>query len=86
MVALSALTGFASVGSYALGLLKTPQRALERVGLIRTAEDAEAAKEEGKHKMKAVLGPWDLIALGIGMVLGAGVFVTTGTVAVNFTG
>ena len=86
MVAVRDLTGFASVGSYLSGLAQTPRRIVERVGLLRTAEDAEAAKAEGKHQMKPVLGVWDLVAMGVGMILGAGVFVTTGTVAVDNAG
>ncbi|HKR63173.1 MAG TPA: amino acid permease [Thermoanaerobaculia bacterium] len=36
--------------------------------------------EEG-HQLKKVLGPWNLIALGIGAVIGAGIFATIGTAA-----
>ena len=37
-------------------------------------------KEEG-HQLKKVLGPWNLIALGIGAIIGAGIFATIGTAA-----
>jgi hypothetical protein len=86
MVSASEITGFSSFGSYFSGLARTPIRILQRVALLRTAEDAEESKAEGKHQMKAVLGVWDLVAMGVGMILGAGVFVTTGSVAVNQTG
>ena len=36
--------------------------------------------EEG-HQLKKVLGPWNLLALGIGAVIGAGIFATIGTAA-----
>ena len=37
-------------------------------------------KEEG-HQLKKTLGPWNLIALGIGAIIGAGIFATIGTAA-----
>jgi basic amino acid/polyamine antiporter, APA family len=37
-------------------------------------------KEEG-HQLKRVLGPYNLIALGIGAIIGAGIFATIGTAA-----
>ena len=37
-------------------------------------------REEG-HQLKKVLGPWNLVALGIGAVIGAGIFATIGTAA-----
>jgi APA family basic amino acid/polyamine antiporter len=37
-------------------------------------------KTEG-HQLKKVLGPWNLIALGIGAIIGAGIFATVGTAA-----
>ena len=51
--------------------------------LFRTKSlDALVAEtqEEG-HQLKKVLGPWNLIALGIGAVIGAGIFATIGTAA-----
>lgn len=33
-----------------------------------------------------VQGAFDLVCIGVGLMLGAGVFVTTGTVAVEHTG
>ncbi|MBT9582047.1 amino acid permease [bacterium] len=41
----------------------------------------EAPPEEGHHSLKRVLGAKDLIALGIGAIIGAGIFATTGTAA-----
>jgi len=44
------------------------------------------SREEGQHGLKRVLGPMNLIALGIGAVIGAGIFVITGSVAARFAG
>src|SRR3954449_2442058 len=35
------------------------------------------AAEVGEHSLKRSLGPWNLIALGIGAIIGAGLFVRT---------
>src|SRR5436190_2505057 len=40
---------------------------------------AETQKEG--HQLKKVLGPWNLVALGIGAIIGAGIFATIGTAA-----
>ncbi len=39
------------------------------------------AQEEGEGRLRRALGPVQLTALGIGAILGAGIFVTTGAVA-----
>ena len=36
-----------------------------------------AESEGGEHQLKRTLGAWQLIALGIGAVIGAGIFVRT---------
>jgi APA family basic amino acid/polyamine antiporter len=41
---------------------------------------ATKSQEEG-HQLKKALGPWNLIALGIGAIIGAGIFATIGTAA-----
>jgi len=42
--------------------------------------------EVGQHKLRRVLGPWGLISLGIGVVIGAGIFVLSGQAAANYAG
>jgi basic amino acid/polyamine antiporter, APA family len=42
--------------------------------------------EEGQHQLKRVLGPWNLVSLGIGVIIGAGIFVLSGQVAAAYTG
>ena len=44
------------------------------------------ASESGNKALKRVLGPWSLIALGVGVIIGAGLFSITGTVAAGYTG
>ena len=40
-----------------------------------------AESEEPEHRLKKTLGPWSLTALGIGAIIGSGIFVLTGTAA-----
>ena len=40
-----------------------------------------AASEEPEKKLRRTLGPWSLTALGIGAVIGSGIFILTGTAA-----
>ncbi|MGC1783106.1 MAG: amino acid permease [Acidobacteriaceae bacterium] len=44
------------------------------------------AKTEGEHELKRALGPVNLITLGIGAVIGAGIFVLTGQAAAIHAG
>jgi APA family basic amino acid/polyamine antiporter len=40
-----------------------------------------AASEEPGKRLAKTLGPWSLTALGIGAVIGSGIFILTGTAA-----
>ncbi len=44
------------------------------------------AQEHGEHALRRVLGPINLVTLGIGAIIGAGIFVLTGTVSAQFAG
>ena len=44
------------------------------------------ALENGKTSLRRVLGPVSLIAMGVGVIVGAGLFSITGIVAANYTG
>src|SRR6201985_2818377 len=46
----------------------------------------QQAHEEGKHSLKRSLGSFDLTMLGIGAVIGAGIFVLTGQAAAQHAG
>src|SRR5204863_1476344 len=40
----------------------------------------------GEHSLKRALGPTNLISLGIGAIIGTGIFVLTGAAAANYAG
>jgi basic amino acid/polyamine antiporter, APA family len=44
------------------------------------------SREEGEHCLKRALGPTNLITLGIGAIIGAGIFVLTGAAAAQYAG
>ena len=44
------------------------------------------ASETGEHSLKRALGPGNLISLGIGAIIGTGIFVLTGTASANHAG
>lgn len=44
------------------------------------------ARETGEHSLKRVLGPASLISIGIGSIIGTGIFVLTGTAAAHNAG
>src|SRR5687767_8234230 len=46
----------------------------------------EEATSEGEHSLRRALGAWNLTLLGIGAIIGAGIFVLTGTAAANYAG
>src|SRR5688500_14255746 len=46
----------------------------------------EEATSEGAHSPRRALGAWNLTLLGVGAIIGAGIFVLTGTAAANYAG
>ena len=48
--------------------------------------DVLLAEMKGDHRLKRVLGPVQLTALGVGAIIGAGIFVATGAAAHNTAG
>jgi APA family basic amino acid/polyamine antiporter len=59
-------------------------RLLQRKPLDRFVEEAEG--RAGTHALKRALGPIDLVMLGIGGIIGTGIFVLTGVAAVDHAG
>src|SRR5246500_1823713 len=46
----------------------------------------DEAHESGEHSLRRALGPTNLITLGIGAIIGTGIFVITGTTAAQYAG
>jgi APA family basic amino acid/polyamine antiporter len=47
---------------------------------------AQIQGEASTHELRRTLGKWNLVSLGIGCIIGAGIFVMTGTAAANHAG
>jgi APA family basic amino acid/polyamine antiporter len=56
------------------------------MSLFRTKSLSELTPEEGEHSLKRALTATNLVLLGIGAIIGAGIFVLTGTAAAQFAG
>ncbi len=52
----------------------------------KSLEDLSEEAASTAHGLKRVLGPWHLIFLGIGAIVGAGIFVITGHAAAQYAG
>ena len=52
-----------------------PSQLLARKSIDKLIRDSE----EPEHALKKTLGPWSLTALGIGAVIGSGIFTVIGT-------
>ena len=60
---------------------------MTRESLFRTKSvDVLLAELAGEHQLRRVLGPLSLTALGVGAIIGAGIFVLTGLAANQFAG
>ncbi len=51
----------------------------------KSIDDLIAASQEPGKRLSRTLGPWSLVALGIGAVIGSGIFILTGTAAAGET-
>ena len=61
-----------------------PSEAAERGSQLLCCKSIDkllAGAEEPGHRLEKKLGPWSLTALGIGAIIGSGIFVLTGTAA-----
>src|SRR5438128_1166883 len=66
----------------------TPPAGRERTGLFRTKSIEQSIKdtEEPEHQLKKSLSALDLTVFGVGVVIGSGIFVITGTAATDYAG
>lgn len=53
---------------------------------IKPIDQLLEAKEKGRYRMPRTLGALDLTSLGIGAIIGTGIFVLTGVAAANYAG
>jgi len=61
-----------------------PRSILGRIGLRKSV--AQIQEETRTSELKRSLGPWNLVFLGIGCIIGAGIFVRTGNAAALHAG
>ncbi|MGD0632860.1 MAG: amino acid permease [Beijerinckiaceae bacterium] len=52
----------------------------------KSVDDIIRSSEEHTHKLAKTLGPYSITAMGIGAIIGAGIFVLTGTAAAQYAG
>ncbi|MBD0275224.1 MAG: amino acid permease, partial [Acetobacteraceae bacterium] len=52
----------------------------------KSVEDILASGEDEGHKLSKTLGPLSITAMGVGAIIGAGIFVLTGTAAAHYAG
>ena len=72
---------------YLHSLSQTPHRLRKRMLATWTSDqELNQVRLRSGADMKRKLGWYDLVALGVGGMLGVGVFVTTGTVALHHSG
>jgi basic amino acid/polyamine antiporter, APA family len=58
-----------------------PPTAGNQLFACKSIDKLIADAEDPGHRLKKTLGPWSLTALGIGAIIGSGIFVLTGTAA-----
>lgn len=59
---------------------------MRRYFVTKPIEQLQEESREHKHGLKKTLGPLNLVALGVGGIIGAGIFVLTGQVAAQYSG
>jgi APA family basic amino acid/polyamine antiporter len=59
---------------------------LQRVMTRKPVAEIVASQEFPIHRLSKVLGPFSIAAMGIGAIIGAGIFVLTGTAAALYAG
>lgn len=59
---------------------------MKRLFLKKTLADLTLEAFDGKHALKRTLGPISVVAIGVGVIIGAGIFVLTGHAAAQNAG
>ncbi|GLJ55247.1 hypothetical protein SUGI_1185470 [Cryptomeria japonica] len=78
---------FASFRAYCNALRDTPRRVVRRAGaVLSSGDELSRVKARSGAEMQRNLRWYDLVCLGIGGMVGAGVFVTTGRAARDYAG
>ena len=54
--------------------------------LLARKSVAQIQSESDNSELKRTLGPWNLLFLGVGCIIGAGIFVRTGNAAAQHAG
>ncbi|KAJ8644582.1 hypothetical protein MRB53_006330 [Persea americana] len=76
------VSSFSSLRAYGRALAQTPKRLARRAGSVSTTfEEMNRARARSGSDMRRTLKWLDLVGLGLGGMVGAGVFVTTGRAA-----
>lgn len=76
------VSSFSSLRAYGRALAQTPKRLARRAGSVSTTfEEMHRARARSGSDMRRTLKWLDLVGLGLGGMVGAGVFVTTGRAA-----
>lgn len=78
--------GFSNGREYLSSLATTPVLFAKRCFLIRDAKMQEEGRQAAGGDLKKVLNWFHVMMLGTGMIIGAGIFVSTGTAAADFAG
>ncbi len=52
---------------------------VKRLFQTKSLDELIAETHEPGHELKRALGPWNIVALGVGAIIGAGIFATIGT-------
>lgn len=77
---------FVAAGRGASGLPVFPLTAVNLFARKNIDELQADAAHEGAHTLKRSLGPLNLVSLGVGAIIGTGIFVLTGTAAAQHAG